>query len=233
MKDQRKTKAQLIDELAQLRQRVAEVEAADGDRRRASDSDRARERVLALSRTAAKVQGVLEPDRVFETIGEELRNLGLNCWFGLVDDKGERITLRHINLSGKVLDAYNELGSAMAKLAVEVPPEALGGLDGEAPVQLPLEALADMETVGVTLDKEGRSLAFALRMCFASSDAAEDMETVINAYMLFAEGQQYVPEEAQEMLEGVDIGLDGSCLDISIEVSVPDIEELITTYQYS
>ena len=37
MKDERKTKAQLVDELVEMRQRVAELEAADTERKRAEE----------------------------------------------------------------------------------------------------------------------------------------------------------------------------------------------------
>jgi len=76
---------------------------------------RAQERLLALSRTAVKVQSVLEPDRVFETIGDELRTLGLNCLFGLVDDRGDEVILRHINVGPKVLRAVETLGGMTAR----------------------------------------------------------------------------------------------------------------------
>jgi PAS domain S-box-containing protein/putative nucleotidyltransferase with HDIG domain len=100
------TKEQLIHELDQLRIRISELEGRPAPQQvhkplpssGASGLERVQQRVLALSRTAAKVQRVLEPDRVFETMGDELRSLGLNCLFGLTDDSGDRIVLRYTNL---------------------------------------------------------------------------------------------------------------------------------------
>ena len=44
MKDQHKTKAQLIGELAELRQRIAELEATETERKRVEEGGAARER---------------------------------------------------------------------------------------------------------------------------------------------------------------------------------------------
>jgi PAS domain S-box-containing protein/putative nucleotidyltransferase with HDIG domain len=69
----------------------------------------AQERLLALSRTAAGVQVLLDPDRVLETIGRELRDQGLRCFFALLDESGERLTLRHVNLSEEQQERFREL----------------------------------------------------------------------------------------------------------------------------
>jgi len=63
------------------------------------------EPVLALSRTASEVQSLLDPDRVLETIGDELRDQGLACFFGLLDEKRNEVVLRHTNLSSEALQA--------------------------------------------------------------------------------------------------------------------------------
>ncbi len=66
---------------------------------------RAQDRVLALSRTAAEVQALLDPDRVLQTIGDELRDQGLYCFFGLLDDDQAQVVLRHTNVSPDTLHA--------------------------------------------------------------------------------------------------------------------------------
>ena len=47
MNDQKKSKAQLIDELTALRQRVAELEQAEAERKQAEEALRSSERLLA------------------------------------------------------------------------------------------------------------------------------------------------------------------------------------------
>jgi PAS domain S-box-containing protein/putative nucleotidyltransferase with HDIG domain len=59
---------------------------------------RTHEQVLALSRTAAEVQSLLDPDRILETIGDELRDQGLRCFFCLLSDRGGEVVVRHTNL---------------------------------------------------------------------------------------------------------------------------------------
>ncbi len=66
---------------------------------------RAQDRVLALSRTAAEVQALLDPDRALQTICDELRDQGLFCFFGLLDDDQAHVVLRHTNLSLDTLRA--------------------------------------------------------------------------------------------------------------------------------
>ncbi|MGB9301716.1 MAG: GAF domain-containing protein, partial [Anaerolineae bacterium] len=67
------------------------------------------EQVLALSRTAAGVQSLLDPDRIFEAIGGELRDQGFNCFFGLLEDKSGKIVLRHTNLGAETLQAVEAM----------------------------------------------------------------------------------------------------------------------------
>ena len=67
------------------------------------------EQVLALSRTAAGVQSLLDPDRIFEAIGDELRDQGFNCFFGLLEDSGGKVVLRHTNLSSETLQVVEAM----------------------------------------------------------------------------------------------------------------------------
>jgi PAS domain S-box-containing protein/putative nucleotidyltransferase with HDIG domain len=104
------------EQVAEFEASASETELSDSGGRSGMDAlQRAQERLLALSRTAAKVQSVLEPDRIFETIGDELRTLGLSCLFGLVDDRGDEVILRHINVGPKVLRAAETLGGMTAR----------------------------------------------------------------------------------------------------------------------
>jgi PAS domain S-box-containing protein/putative nucleotidyltransferase with HDIG domain len=80
-------------------------QAADSKPDNAKDVWRAQDRVLALSRTAAEVQALLDPDRVLQTICDELRDQGLYCFFGLLDDDQAHVVLRNTNLSLDTLRA--------------------------------------------------------------------------------------------------------------------------------
>ncbi len=101
MTDEVNAEESLGDELA-AQQRTSDFEGACRD---AQDLQRAQERLVALSRTAAKVQSVLDPDRVFETMGGELASMGIRCFFGLLD-----------NAQGEVVVAYTNLGQSALRV---------------------------------------------------------------------------------------------------------------------
>lgn len=147
-------------------------------------------------------------------------------------------------INGKLLNTYNGLSDALMKVAMIVPPgaieEGLQEFTAELPIPLPgLDKLADMDTVGITLTKNGQSISLVSRMCFTSSDSAEVVETLISFVISMAvltdipEGIQEllpdIPEEALELLENLDVSVSGSCLDISLEMTMSEIESLIET----
>jgi len=136
-------------------------------------------------------------------------------------------------ISGKVLTAYNGLGDALVKVAIIVPPEAieegLQELAGQLPIELPgLDALADLDTVGVALTKEEQSIALNLELCFTNSESAEGVDTLIHLAILMAGALPDVPEEALELLEKLDVSISGSCLDVTLEMTMSELGALIT-----
>jgi hypothetical protein len=136
-------------------------------------------------------------------------------------------------VSGKVLTAYNGLGDALVKVAMIVPPEAieegLQALAGQLPIELPgLDALADLDTVGMALTKEEQSIALDLELCFTNSESAEGADTLIHLAILMAGALPDVPEEALELLEKLDVSISGSCLDVTLEMTMSELGALIT-----
>ena len=140
-------------------------------------------------------------------------------------------------ISGKLLNTYNGLGDALMKVAMIVPPGAIeeglqefaGELLGELPIELPLDALANMDTVGMTLDTEEQSISLNLGLCFTDSNSAEDMEVLVSLALMMAGLMPDIPEEALELLENLDISVSDSCLDISLEMTMSEVESLIET----
>ena len=111
MTDEHRRKPQGRDELTASRRPGGDVGTV---RRGVSEIQKAQERLLALSRTAAKAQSVLEPARIFETVGEELRSLGLNCFFGLLGDQRETVSVLYTNLGPEVREAVETLSGVGA-----------------------------------------------------------------------------------------------------------------------
>ncbi|MEE9400699.1 MAG: hypothetical protein V3V32_01625, partial [Dehalococcoidia bacterium] len=98
---------------------------------------------------------------------------------------------------------------------------------GELPMELPLDALTNMDTVGMTLAKEEQPMTASLKLCFTDSDSAENVGTMINAAIVFAGLIPYIPEEAREWLGKLDASVSGSCLDISLELTISEVETLM------
>jgi len=135
-------------------------------------------------------------------------------------------------VSGKLLDMYNDLGDGLVKVAIEVPPgvieEGLQEVQAVLPLPIDLSRLADIETTGVTLAKNKQAISLACWMCFTSSDSAEAAETMISAAILFANMMPDIPEEALALLENLDVSVSDSCLDVTLEMTMSEIETLIT-----
>lgn len=80
-------------------------------------------RAVALSRTAARVHSLLDPDRVLETIGTELRDQGLSCYIGLLDDGSADLILGYTNLSPEILEAAEAI-VGMPAAGIRLPADA-------------------------------------------------------------------------------------------------------------
>ncbi len=149
-------------------------------------------------------------------------------------------------VSGNLLSTYNGLGDALMKAVMIVPPgavaEGLQEFTGEVPIPLPgLDELADLDTVGMTLAKDGQLISLASRMCFTSSESAEAVESLISLAPMMIEvlqeapGEMPIPQEAQELLqelplelfEKLEMDTADSCLTVSLELTSADIEDLL------
>jgi hypothetical protein len=157
-------------------------------------------------------------------------------------------------ISGKLLDTYNDLPDGLVQVAILVPPgaieKALQGfaselpmeLPPELPMELPLDALTNIDTVGITLAKEDQSITASLELRFTDSDSAKAVENMLNAAIGFASLMPGVPEEdlgivEKEILEQVlvllnklEVDTTDSCLTVSLELTLADIENLMVGY---
>ncbi len=85
VKDEDKTKEQLVNELVEMRQRIAELEAAETERKWVEDALRRRNRELELlDRASQAFSATLDLDQVLVTVLEEVRHLlgvaGCSIW---------------------------------------------------------------------------------------------------------------------------------------------------------
>jgi len=98
MKDERKTKEQLTNELVELRQRVAELEASEIEHKRAEEALRWRNRDLELLNQLGQASNsTLDLDHVLITVMEEMRRLlgaaASSAW--LTDSKTGELVCQH------------------------------------------------------------------------------------------------------------------------------------------
>lgn len=138
-------------------------------------------------------------------------------------------------ISGKVLDTYNDLGSALLKLAMTVPPELLeeglgaGGDEGAGMMGMDLSAIFDgIQTVGLTVDKQGDSMPIAISICFDNDESAGGLKSMLDGLlgMMGVGGMPEGSEAALDMLDSLNINQDGSCVKIDITLTTEMIEDM-------
>ena len=142
-------------------------------------------------------------------------------------------------VSGQVYDVFNDLGNGLFRLALELPPEALpaldqplegipglgGGFDG---LPISLDALKDLEIIGVVLDKDGDILSVEAQLDFISSESAARMGDAIGGFFdLFT---ALSPDErTRALLDKIPVETSGTRLTIRAEIPVSELEELVGT----
>ncbi len=138
-------------------------------------------------------------------------------------------------LSGEVLDTYNQLGNALIKLAIAVPPGVAEGQLGQSASQLlgNLSAFDNVKTVGVTLSTNDSSVVLNLRLCCADSDSAQSIEQTFNGLITSAKfltgmsGNQQQKQTLDTLLNKVTVTRNDNCVHVNITATFSEIEELI------
>jgi PAS domain S-box-containing protein len=85
------------------------------ERQRAADLARANRLITALGHVAARIETAPDPDRVMETLGAELRQIGLTCLVALLQPDGKSLTIRYISLDSAVLAMAEKLTGLKAR----------------------------------------------------------------------------------------------------------------------
>ncbi len=123
------------------------------------------------------------------------------------------------SVRGDVLVKYNALGDTLFKLAALIPPELMeenieDNVDDDM-MSLEATGLQEMESITLSVDKKGSAFPIALEICFSSKESADDFETTIALLLgLFGLGD-------------IAISLDGSCVDMSIDITRELIEGMM------
>lgn len=129
------------------------------------------------------------------------------------------------SVSGDVLDKYNDLGDTLFRLVALIPPELMeenieDNVDDEM-MNLEATGLQEMESIALSVDKKGSAFPIAIELCFSSKESADDFETSI-ALLLGLFG-----------LRDMTISLDGSCVEMSIDITRELIEGMMESFAES
>jgi hypothetical protein len=106
MKDEERTKEQLLNELAPLREKVAQLEKAEAGRRKAEERINHLNSVLrAIRRVNQFISKEMDRDHLLKGICERLiATRGYhNAWIALLDENGELITTAEAGLGDEFL----------------------------------------------------------------------------------------------------------------------------------
>ena len=72
-------------------------------------SERVAQRLLALNQVALRAQEALDMQEVFRILGEELKELGLDCAIFLLDKEREELELAYISLGPQLIATLEKL----------------------------------------------------------------------------------------------------------------------------
>lgn len=138
-------------------------------------------------------------------------------------------------LSGGVLNTYNNLGDALIKVTVAVPPGVSEGDWGQSASELlgDISAFDKVKTVSMTVSKNDDSVTFDVKLCCEDNDSAQTIEDSINGLIGFIglimnQSEDQEQNQALEtLLNKVDISRKDSCVNIALTATIAEIEDLI------
>jgi len=143
-------------------------------------------------------------------------------------------------IKGEVVNTYNDLGSGMVKMAMVMPEDAMeemvqGGTEGFDMGLNLFSLFEDMETVGLVIDKSGDSLPIDARICFSNKESAENMKGMLALIIGMMDMEGMEMEEGDEaffeVIEGMDVKLDGKCVKIGMEITSDIIEDMAESFE--
>jgi hypothetical protein len=99
-----------------------------------------------------------------------------------------------------------------------------------------LEALAEIETIGMSFGGDAESIAIQFRMGFTGPEAAEAMEGLVNMFLMvvsLAPETPDFPAELKQVLKDIDVSMTGSVVDVTLGMSLDDFRSLIEAIEES
>jgi len=125
-------------------------------------------------------------------------------------------------LKGEVLTTYNGLGTALFKLAMEIPSglmeESFESEEDEMGVP---PAFLDMETLALAVDKEGDVFSATMRLCFTNEESATDTKGFLNLIL------------GMMGIEDIKMSVEGLCVNMSMEATPEMLKDLMKDFEGS
>jgi len=75
----------------------------ENETRRADELSRSNSMILALSKVAAQLESSSDSNVIFETVGNELKKLGLDSMVGVLDDPKQNLQMRYVSINREVM----------------------------------------------------------------------------------------------------------------------------------
>jgi hypothetical protein len=139
--------------------------------------------------------------------------------------------------SGEVQAALSDLDDGLIRLVLEVPSGALqdqlplGDIPflGDSVENLPavLGAVRDLALVGLSLDQDGQDLKLRVTLNFGSADSATVFGNFLDGILKLVSGAS--PDaQTRELVERLQIDVDGDGVAISLEIAVAELSQLFS-----
>lgn len=136
-------------------------------------------------------------------------------------------------LSGVTLDTYEQLGDSLLRFVFEYPEvarQALGEEQLQSDFPLSTESFSDIDIIGMAVDKDGETINIRLNPHFKNADSARDVENTLNGFIMLFKGMGG-DANLSKLLDKIAIVVSGSWVNITLDITTSEIEELMETIQ--
>ena len=156
-------------------------------------------------------------------------------------------------IKGELVNHFNDTGNPMLSFAMVIPSEVIDGIenaieeiedemdemDGFGTSTVDLSVFTDLKSISARIDKNGKSIPVTVGICFGSESSAktyyDEMESAqieLNTQfddmrMIMPAGLGELIDIFEDIIDSTEYSRDGSCINSSIEITMPMIEDTI------
>ncbi len=130
-----------------------------------------------------------------------------------------------------ILDTYNQLGDVLIRVVLEFSEELRSDLleEADAIPEIPFsfEYLADVDTVGLSVNKDEETVGININQHFLSVDSAGDAYNVLSGAFLIFKGMVSDSQIKELLSNKIDLSIVDDSIKLSYEITLSEIEELL------